>query len=428
MLSLGWARRIRVIGFSVAASLVLAPCAWAQVTFTVNTTDDGVDINPLDGVCSTVPPPAPPICTLRAAVMQANRMSNAGSIIKLPPGTYTLIIPASLADGEENGDLNLAIPSGYYPGPTMIKGAGAANTTIDANGIDRVLRVDAGRSVSISGVSMINGLVQSHDGGGISNSGNLVLSDSVVRHNSAVFLNGHGGFGGGIVNLGVLQATRVAFSDNHASGNGGGIAISPPGTLTLSHSTLSANTASSGGGIELDSNVDSNSVSTVEFSTFADNTASYEGGGLVISAASFAMASSTVSRNKAYFGGGLSAHGSLSITNSTISQNQASTDGGGIYNNGVAKVYNSTIAYNQADSDANGIGDGGGVWNLSDKTFEVHNSLLAGNRLVFDNSNSDCFGFLRTLWRNRVRRRRMQCSRLVGSGHLMSTPRTNWES
>jgi predicted outer membrane repeat protein len=391
---LGWVRKIRVIGFSVAGSMLLATGAWAQVTFTVNTQDDGVDINPIDGVCSTVPPPAPPICTLRAAVMQANRMSNAGSIINLPPGTYTLIIPASLADGEENGDLNLAIPSGYYPGPTMIIGAGAATTTIDAHGVDRVLRVDAGRSVSITGVSMIDGLVQSYDGGGISNAGNLVLSDCIVRHNSAVFLNGHGGFGGGIVNLGVLQATRVTFSDNHASGNGGGIFVSTTGTLTLSRSTLSANTASSGGGIELDSNSDSPRASTLEFSTFADNTASYEGGGLVISGPSLAIASSTVSRNKAYFGGGLSAHGSLSITNSTISQNQASTHGGGIYNDGVAKVYNSTIAYNQADSDANGFGDGGGVWNLSDKIFEVHNTILAGNRLVFDNSNSDCYGFL----------------------------------
>jgi hypothetical protein len=54
MFLLGWVRRIRVIGISIVASLLLAPGAWAQVTFTVNTTDDGVDDNPGNGLCHTL--------------------------------------------------------------------------------------------------------------------------------------------------------------------------------------------------------------------------------------------------------------------------------------------------------------------------------------------------------------------------------------
>jgi len=135
MLWLSWIRVARVIGFSIAGSLLLATSAPAQVTFNVNTTDDGVDINLGDGVCSTVPPtvpPTPPICTLRAAVMQANRMDNAGAIIMLPAGTYKLSIPVTGTDDEGNGDLNMTVPAGYSPGPTTISGAGAANTIIDA--------------------------------------------------------------------------------------------------------------------------------------------------------------------------------------------------------------------------------------------------------------------------------------------------------
>src|SRR5258706_5704183 len=116
----GWVRSVRVLGFSIAYSLLFASSAWAQVTFTVNSTDDDVDADVMDGKCE-IPPPAPPgTCTLRAAVMQANRMPNAGAIIQLPAGTYKLSIPASIADGEENGDLNLNVPAGYSPGPTTI--------------------------------------------------------------------------------------------------------------------------------------------------------------------------------------------------------------------------------------------------------------------------------------------------------------------
>ena len=137
MLLPGWVCRIRIVGFSVAASLLLATGAWTQVTFTVNTTDDGVDVNPGDGICSTVPPPAPHICTLRAAIMEANRAPAPGSaamILHASALPYTLQIFPTIADGEADGDLNLIVPAGYNtPGPTTITGDGAANTTIDAN-------------------------------------------------------------------------------------------------------------------------------------------------------------------------------------------------------------------------------------------------------------------------------------------------------
>jgi len=414
MFLLGWVRSIRVIGFSIVACLLLASSASAQITFDVNSTDDGVDINPGDGNCSTVAAPALPICTLRAAVMEANRAPNLGAIIKLTSSVvpYTLKIFPHDADGEDNGDLNLLVPSGYVPGPTQIIGDGAATTIIDANGIDRILHIAAGRSVTISGVSLVNGLLASglSQGGGIYNESSLSLSDCIVSHNAVSYGNG-----GGIFNGDTLVATRVMLTDNTAQSYGGGIYNNY--RLELSQSALSANKAIGGAGIynaggfpynRVDStgitsniatlygggiaNIYSSTPLNITRSTVSNNTAGTKGSG-VYNEGVLAMTGSTVSGNKASNGGGLWTSGSLSVTNSTISQNQASLDGGGIYNLGVAKVYNSTIAYNQADNNADGIGDGGGIY-VSSGTFEVHNTILAGNRLVFDNSNSDCFGFL----------------------------------
>ncbi len=392
MFLLAWVRRIRLIGFSIAASLLLATGAWAQVTFNVNTTDDGVDISPGDGNCSTVAAPALPVCTLRAAVMEANRAPNLGAIIKLHSSAvpYTLKIFPHDADGEDNGDLNLLVPSGYVPGPTQIIGDGAATTIIDANGIDRVLHID-GRSVTITGVSFVNGLLPSGlgaaFGGGIYNEGSLSLSDCIVSHNTVSYGNG-----GGIFNGDTLVATRITLTDNTAQSYGGGIYNNY--RLELSQSALGANKAIEGAGIYNSGGFPYNRVDSTEIT---GNIATLYGGGIanVYGSTPLNITSSTVSNNTAgTFGGGVYNEGVLDAQNSTISGNFAKKDGGGIYNGGTAKVYNSTIAYNLADTNADGIGDGGGVFNVPDKTFEVHNTILAGNRLVLDNSNSDCFGFL----------------------------------
>ncbi len=403
MLWLGWARLTRVIGFSIAGSLLLANGAGAQVTFNVNSFDDGVDADVTDGKCE-IPPPAPSgTCTLRAAVMQANRMANAGAIIVLPAGTYKLSIPATLADGEENGDLNMIVPVGYSPGPTTINGAGAANTIIDAQEIDRLLRIDAGRTVSISGVSMIDGLrATSSDGAGIYNAGSLVLSDCVVSHNNALVGSSSGG---GILNLGALQATRVAFSDNHVGGDGGGIANISPGNVTLSQSTLNANSAGTNGGGITDS---SDAAFTLDTSTVAGNMAGTNGGGIYINGTyALIMTASTVSGNNATDGGGVYNGGSLFVINSTISGNSAAQSGGGYYNisPGFGGFYNATIVFNHANPDGGlGGGHGGGAFvdSTSGSFLNVRNTVLAGNTVTVSAFPDDCYGTVGFFEKNQV--------------------------
>src|SRR4051812_16281478 len=115
-------------------ALSLSFCLHADVVFTVDTPADQVDTDTSDGLCRT----STNQCSLRAAIMQANRITGAGATIVLSAGVYTLARPASSNDADDTGDLNLAGPASGGPAIAII-GAGAATTLIDGNKIDRVL-------------------------------------------------------------------------------------------------------------------------------------------------------------------------------------------------------------------------------------------------------------------------------------------------
>ena len=81
--------------------------------------------------------------------------------------------------------------------------------------------------------------------------------------------------GGGIFNDGTLTVTNSTLSGNSA-GWGGGIANVSSGTVTVKDSTLSGNSASEDGGGGI-ANI--NGTVTVKNSTLSDNSASEDGGG-----------------------------------------------------------------------------------------------------------------------------------------------------
>jgi hypothetical protein len=66
----------------------------------------------------------------------------------------------------------------------------------------------------------------------------------------------------------------------------------------------------------------------------------------------------------------------------------------------VANIYNSTIAFNFADSDSNNDGSGGGVSSNS-PTFNIYNTLVAGNYHINPAFVDDCDGLVRTHAYNR---------------------------
>src|SRR5262245_43719284 len=78
--------------------LATAAAAWigvggaAAATVQVDTTSDGIDADPGDGTCGT----AAGTCTLRAAMMEAEKHTGEQVTVVVPAGRFTLERPAAL--------------------------------------------------------------------------------------------------------------------------------------------------------------------------------------------------------------------------------------------------------------------------------------------------------------------------------------------
>jgi len=150
--------------------------------------------------------------------------------------------------------------------------------------------------------------------------------------------------------------------------------------LNVTNSTISNNSAGSGGGI-----FNGSGTLNVTNSTISNNSTAGSGGGVgggISNGGTLNVTNSTVSNNSAPggdFGGGIFSSGgsipnTLTITNSTISNNSADDggQGGGIFNgNSTLNVTNSTISNNSASF-------GGGIY-INTITVKARNTIIAGN-------------------------------------------------
>lgn len=171
--------------------------------------------------------------SLREAVLWAN--TNAGvDTITLPSGTYVLSIPG--ADDESlQGDLD-------FRDSSIIEGAGARTTIIDANGIDRVMFCDQNIEMRLSDIALVGGL--STIGSGLYNQSTTYMSRCQVIGNGAY------AYGGGIEQYsGALFIDQSAIYFNECGDSGGGGIDVIGGILSVSNSTISLNASRAGGGI-----------------------------------------------------------------------------------------------------------------------------------------------------------------------------------
>ncbi len=276
------------------------------------------------------------------------------------PGAPCLTVFAAITKAAAGDTVSLAAGS-YVDRVSIdknltITGAGAATTTINGNASGTVATVRPGTVVSIAGVTITNGFSVADDGGrggGIYNAGTLTLTNSTLSANSSFK---------GIAEVG-------------APGRGGGIYNT--GTLTITNSTLSANSAGSvvgindgyGGGIYNDTS----GALTVGNSTLNNNIAGgYGSGGGIYSLGTLTVSNSTFTGNFVAGltpGGGISSAGTATITSSTFSGNRAQ-EGGGIANVGAMTVSGSVLGTNTAAY-------GGGIHNGG--TLTLTNSTLSGN-------------------------------------------------
>ncbi|MEW5987283.1 MAG: choice-of-anchor Q domain-containing protein, partial [Chloroflexota bacterium] len=232
-------------------------------TFVVNSLADGVDVFLGDQVCAA----AGGICTLRAAIQEANALNDDEPVlILLPAGDLTLTIAGEEEDSAATGDLDVTAN-------VSIVGLGADSTIIHGNGAvtgDRVFHILASVQATISSVAIVDG-VSAVNGGGVYNSGVLTITGSTLQTNVATFN------GGGVYSDGTLVMADSALWGNTALGNSGGALFLPSGeaNTTIINSTISGNTAAYGGGIfhELGN-------LTLIYSTVTNNQSTSEGGGI----------------------------------------------------------------------------------------------------------------------------------------------------
>jgi CSLREA domain-containing protein len=272
-------------------------------SFTINSTADVVDANPGNGVCAT----ASGICTLRAAIQEANALAGEDTITQ-PAGTYVLTIAGASEDAATTGDLDIT-------SNLTINGAGAAITIINGNGNvtgDRVFHIIGSVTVTISGVTIQNGMAASFQngssvsfsGGGIANEfGTLMVTDATVANNSAS-LNG-----GGIDNFGSMSLSNVTISGNNAQ-SGGGIYneyfVVGGGSMSLTNVTISGNNTSGAGAGVVNGTAGTMSLTNVTISgNNAGNSPGYGGGIYINSGSSVSLTNATISGNNVDIGGGI---------------------------------------------------------------------------------------------------------------------------
>ncbi len=341
-------------------SVTAAPMA----EFTVDSTEDAIDDDPGDGDCATLDGD----CTLRAAIQEANAFTGTDHIL-LPSGTYTLTLEGTGEDAAATGDLDIT-------DSITLEGEGAATTIVDGGGLDRVLHVpDPLVVVQLMGIQVRNGGGVG-DGGGITNHGTLVLSDTVLADNTAQV------FGGAIHTTGVLTVTDSTLTGNSGGSAAGGIYNT--GLLTIDDSTLTSNITYIAAGIY---NTDTG-VATITRSTISGNRA-YDGpgdghaGGIYSGGELTVTYSAIISNTAEQFGGGIQSHGTLTMSNSTLSGNIAYQFGGAIYtgiHNRSLYLNNVTVTNNRAGEDNAFSADGGGIYIDSNSgTVTLGNTILADN-------------------------------------------------
>ena len=252
-----------LVAAAIAVILVVATTqsrAQSVPVFTVIDTTDAPDAQ-LNGVCAST---YQGLCTLRAAVQEAEHAGGGIIFLSAGIGDYRLTIPAgpeadptlqcpaqppALSNCPTNRTGDLDIRTNIH-----LNGVGPADSVIDGANINRIFDVHANGDLWLTDVTLQNGKADFDEatfhehGGAIHNHGRLVL-DRVAVINSSSTSPSHAWGGGGITNAREAQLSNVTVARNSTDAQGGG--IENKGELRTLNVTVTENTAppNRGGGI-----------------------------------------------------------------------------------------------------------------------------------------------------------------------------------
>jgi predicted outer membrane repeat protein len=347
--------------------------------------------------------------TLTATLVSDNSATGGGRAIGSGGGgiynaaTGTVSVTDSTLSDNPAVSLSVLSPRGVGGG---IDNDGGTVTVTDSTLNSNAAGVGGGGIYSQLGMltvtsSSFSGNSTNGAGGGIANEGGtLLVSSSEFSHNLVTNTVPALGVGGGISNDGTATATDCTFVNNSAATGGGALFNRSDSTLTITNCNIDGNSARFGGGIENDfgslsiigSRLSNNAVTysfglgggidnlgtlTISSSTLSGNTA-FEGGGIANSSVStVTITDSTLSGNSTpagttSMGGGIFNDGTLALTNCLASNNASDGDGGGIVNRGTCSIVDSRLISNSA-----GFTQGGGIFNRG--TLTVIGSVISGN-------------------------------------------------
>ncbi|HUA02300.1 MAG TPA: hypothetical protein VMB27_00270, partial [Solirubrobacteraceae bacterium] len=294
------ARRIAgLVAGAVLVALFVVPAVASAATYTVGTTSDTT------GTCAN---PAAGTCSLRQLINYENTAGTNDTIL-VPAGGYSV-----------NSALTITRS-------VSIQGAGARTTTVEETTSDRVFAVEPAAGTVPGPIPTVT------------------ISGLAIWFGAATGTNGP--FGGNVLNEGTLTLSEDWIQGGSAQ-SGAGVS-NDGGTLTVTHSLISANNSNSGG-------ADSGGIQN-----FGPNPATGTPGILEVD-------NSTIAHNTANLGGGIfswcggtngacsssGATNSTTIVNSTIAYNdggtRSATGGGLLVSEGTMSVENSIVAFNTVDT------------------------------------------------------------------------------
>ncbi len=256
---------------------------------------------------------------------------------------------------------------------TQTGGVITNNTSVNEGG---GVMVQSGRAVLSGGQIISNASTTSNGGGVYIDTGQAVINGGQILSNTAQE-------GGGLfINSGQATLNGGQILSNTANNFGGGVLVfntSAIFTQTNAASLIAGNSASFGGGLDIDSGQFIMSAGQI-----ATNTATFDGGGLLLENGGLTLTGGQILSNTASSGGGVYVlSGIVTVTNSAISSNTATTDFGGGLNvsGGQATFTGSEISHNAANN-AGGLA-------VINAQVTLNGGLVSDNR-----SNEDGGGIL----------------------------------
>jgi uncharacterized repeat protein (TIGR01451 family) len=292
-----------------------------------------------------------------ATIQQAIQQASAGDEIRVAAGTYT-------GTGTDVLSLNkdLTLRGGFTTGNWLIPDPTLNSTIINGQNTRRVILVNTGITVEISGFELTGGNTASF-GAGVYNLGNLLLLEDVKIYNNTTSGSG-AGLANGLSSVTaaalILRNSEIYNNNTTGTGFGGGIYIGE-GTALIEAVQIYDNSAPRGGGVAA---IRGNS--TIRNSLIYNNNnnhATVGAGGMIVGGfASVIFENNTVYNNQNLNatgpGGGISVGGVLTVTNSLIVGNSANSEGGIDLFGTPTLTVNYTDYYNNSPDDGYTTGTG----------------------------------------------------------------------